>query len=341
VKTSLKVLLGFAGVVIFVAFFFLGVSLTQTTPKVVQFFSGINSWQYRIQEQTVVYYSDGTEMGRLGYQREYSEDFPKFLKDAVVAVEDRRFYQHHGVDSKSIGRAIYTNLKTLSKAEGASTITQQLARTLFLTTEKSYVRKVKEIFIATAIEGKYTKEAILNMYMNEVYMGRGCSGIACAANSYFGKEPSQLNKAEMTMLAGIIQSPEHYSPDRNMEGLKKRQQMVVDILVEQNLLTAAEGKSIMNQKLNIKPAKHNITKHPYYMAYLSKFLEDTVGAQKLYGGGLKIYTTINSVMQTAAENAVVNNANSLKNRGITAKDIALVSIDPVTGGITAMVGSQL
>ncbi len=337
-KNSFKALLVLAGIIIFAAFFYIGVSLTETTPKVAQFFSGINSWEYRVQGQTVVYYSDQKEMGRLGYQREYSEDFPKFLKDAVVAVEDRRFYQHSGVDSKGIGRAIYNNLKTFSKAEGASTITQQLARTLFLTNEKSYIRKVKEIFIATAIEGKYTKDAILNMYMNEVYMGRGCSGITCAANSYFNKEPAQLNKAEMTMLAGIIQSPEHYSPDRNMEGLKIRQQMVVDILVEQELLTAAEGEAIMKQKLNIKPFKQNNTKHPYYMAYLSNFLENTVGAQKVYAGGLKIYTTINSAMQTAAEASVVNNANSFKNRGITARDIALVSIDPVTGGITAMVG---
>jgi penicillin-binding protein 1A len=123
-----------------------------------------------------------------------------------------------------------------------------------------------------------------------------------------------------------------------MEGLKIRQQMVVDILVDQGLLTALEGQEIMKQKLNIKPYKQNANKHPYYMTYLSKLLEDIVGLQKLYGGGLKIYTTIDSRMQNAAEASVVNNANSFKNRGITAKDIALVSVDPVTGGIMAMVG---
>jgi penicillin-binding protein 1A len=337
-KNSFKLLMTFAGILIFAAFFYVGVSLTETTPKIAQFFTGINSWQYQVQEQTVIYYSDQKEMGKLGYQREYSEDFPRFLKDAVVAVEDRRFYQHSGLDSKGIGRAIYNNIKAGGKAEGASTITQQLARTLFLTNEKSYTRKIKEAFIASAIEGKYTKEAILNMYLNEIYIGRGCSGITVAAHSYFGKQPAQLNKAEMTMLAGIIQAPEHYSPDRNMEGLKIRQQMVVNILVEQGLLTAQEGQEIMKEKLNIKPFQPNSNKHPYYMTYLSKILEGAVGAQRLYGGGLKIYTTIDSRMQIAAEASVINNANSFKNRGITANDIALVSIDPHTGGIMAMVG---
>ncbi len=337
-KIWLKALIGLAGLLIFALCFYIGISLTQTTPKVAQFFSGINSWEYRIQEQTVVYYADSKVMGKLGYQRQYSEDFPKFLKEAVVAVEDRRFYQHSGFDAKSIGRAIYNDLKAGSKAEGASTITQQLARTIFLSTEKSYIRKIKEIFIATAIEGKYTKEAILNMYLNEIYTGRGCSGMACAANTYFGKDISSLNKAEMTMLAGIIQSPEFYSPDSNMEGLKMRQQTVVDILVEQEIISAAEGKTIMNQKLTIKPFSQNPNNHPYYMTYLSSLLKDMVGAQKLYGGGLKIYTTIDSRMQTSAEASVTSNANSFKSRGIIAKDVALVSVDPSTGGIKAMVG---
>jgi len=337
-KSLIKIGVFLAGLFIFAFCFYIGVSLTETTPKVAQFFTGISSWEYRIQEQTVVYYSDQKEMGRLGYQRQYSEDFPDFLKKSVVAVEDKRFYQHTGFDAKSIGRAIYNDLKAGSKAEGASTITQQLARTIFLSTEKSYTRKFKELFIAVAIEDKYTKEAILNMYLNEVFMGRGCSGMACAANSYFGKNVSQLNKAEMTVLAGIIQAPEYYSPDRNMEGLKKRQQMVINILVEQGIITASEGQQIMQQKLNFKPSRQNPTNHPYFMSYLSHVLEEIVGAQKLYGGGLKIYTTIDSGMQDAAEASVVNNARSFTNRGITAKDVALVSIDPATGGIKAMVG---
>ncbi|MEA4926250.1 MAG: PBP1A family penicillin-binding protein [Syntrophomonadaceae bacterium] len=337
-KALFKIGVFLGALILFIFCFYIGVSLTQTTPKIAEFFTGINSWEYQIQDQTVVYYADGTEMGKLGYQRKYSEDFPDFLKQAVVAVEDRRFYQHSGFDAKSIGRAIYNDLKAGSKAEGGSTITQQLARTLFLTQEKSYTRKIKELFIAISIENKYTKEAILNMYLNEIYMGRGCSGMACAASSYFGKNVSQLNKAEMTMLVGIIQSPEYYSPEKNMEGLKARQQTVVDVLVDQGILTEAQGKDIMKQNLNIKPFQTTSYKHPYYMAYLSSQLEDMVGAQRLYGGGLKIYTTIDKNMQVAAENSIASNARSFASRGITAKDMALVSVDPATGGIRAMVG---
>jgi penicillin-binding protein 1A len=329
-----------AGLLIFGMFFYIGISLTQTTTKMADFFTGISSWEYKVKQQTVVYYSDGTEMGTLGYQRQYSQDFPEFLKQAVVAVEDRRFYQHAAFDAQSIGRAIYNDLRAGSKAEGASTITQQLARTLFLSQEKTFTRKIKELFIAIAIEDKYTKDAILNMYLNEVYTGRGGSGMASAANSYFGKDVSQLNKAEMTILAGIIQAPEYYSPDRNMDGLKQRQQDVVDILVEQGILTQAEGQTIMKQKLNIMAPRSNVVQHPYYMSYLANILEDeaTIGAQKLYGGGLHIYTTIDRTMQEAAEASVASNAQSFASRGITAKDVALASIDPATGGIKAMVG---
>lgn len=327
-----------AAVILFAFFFFIGVSLTQTTPKVVNFFTGISSWEYQVQGQTVVYYSDGEEMGKIGYQRQYSEDFPDFLKKAVVAVEDERFYEHQGFDAKSIGRAIYNDLKAGSKAEGASTITQQLARTLFLSNEKSFVRKIKEIFIAVSIEDKYSKDAILNMYLNEIYVGRGCSGMATAANVYFGKDVSKLNKAEMTILAGIIQSPGWYSPDTNMEGLKSRQQTVVDVLVDQGVITAAEGQTIIKTKLYFKDYEPYTAKHPYYMSYLTSVLEDKIGSQKLYGGGLKIYTTIDSSMQSAAESSVASNARSFSSRGITAKDIALVSVDPSTGAIRALVG---
>ena len=331
----------FVAAVLLVAFcFYVGVSLTQTTPKVANFFTGISSWEYQVQGQTVVYYADGTEMEKLGYQRQYSEDFPEFLKQAVVAVEDVRFYQHQGFDAKSIGRAIFNDLKAGSKAEGGSTITQQLARTLFLTNEKSFSRKIKELFIAVSIEDKYTKDAILNMYLNEIFVGRGCSGMTAGAKTYFGKDVSKLNKAEMTILVGIIQSPGWYSPDTNLEGLKSRQQTVIDVLVEQGIISEAEGQSIMKQKLNFKAYQPYAAKHPYFIGYLSQILEDEIGAERLYGGGLKIYTTIDSGMQLAAESSVAANASSFSSRGISARDIALVSIDPESGGIKAMVGGS-
>ncbi|HPT68962.1 MAG TPA: PBP1A family penicillin-binding protein [Syntrophomonas sp.] len=337
-KFITKMALGLGAIILFLLFFYVGVSLTNTTPKIAKFMTGINNWEYEVQGQTAVYYNDGKKMGNLGYQREYSEDFPKFMKDAVVAVEDKRFYEHHGFDSRSIGRAIYANIKAGSKAEGGSTITQQLARTLFLSQEKTYWRKVKEVFIASAIEDKYSKDAILNMYLNEIYMGRGCTGMGIAARAYFGKDVFDLSKAEITALVGIIQSPEYYSPGNNLEGLKKRQQVVVNILEEQGLLTSQEGQSIVKEELHFEPFHQNLSAHPYYMTYLAKQLEKQVGAQKLYQGGLKIYTTIDSRMQKAAEYAVVKQAATFVARGVTAKDVALAAVDPQTGAVRAMVG---
>ncbi len=327
-----------AGVFIFAAFFYAGISLTQTTPKVAKFITGINNWEYQVQEQTVVYYSDGKKMGNLGYQREYSEDFPEFMKEAVVAVEDRRFYEHSGLDSKSIGRAIYKDVLSGSKSEGGSTITMQLARTLFLNNEKVFSRKIKEIFIATAIEDKYTKDSILNMYLNEIYMGRGCTGMGIAAQAYFGKDVASLNNAEICALVGIIQAPEYYSPDRNLEALKHRQAVVISVLVKQGLITAQEGEDLAQQPLNFEDFHQTLSAHPYYMAYLTQQLENMVGAQQLYHGGLRVYTSLDSRMQKAAEYAVEKQAATFASRGITAKDVALVSIDPRTGGIKAMVG---
>ncbi len=327
-----------AGILIFLLFFYAGVSLTQTTPKVANFITGINNWEYNVQEQTVVYYSDGKKMGNLGYQREYSEDFPEFMKDAVVAVEDRRFYEHSGLDSKGIGRAIYKDVLARSKSEGGSTITMQLARTLFLSNEKVFSRKIKEIFIATAIEDKYTKESILNMYLNEIYMGRGCTGMGIAAQAYFDKDVSDLNEAEICALVGIIQAPEYYSPDRNLEALKKRQKVVISVLVKQGIINAEEGEVIFKQPLKFQPFHQTLSAHPYYMAYLANQLEDMVGAEKLYHGGLRVYTSVDSRMQKAAEYAVEKQSATFASRGITAKDVAVVSIDPKTGGIKAMVG---
>lgn len=324
---------------IFIIFFVVGLSLAKSTLGVAQFVTGVNKWEYEVKEQTTIFYSDKTEMAKIGYKKEYSKDFPELMKKAVVATEDKRFYEHNGLDARGIGRAIWNNLRRGSKSEGGSTITQQLARTLFLGQEKTYSRKIKEVFIATAIEDKYSKDAILNMYLNEIYIGRGCSGMQCAAMTYFGKDVLYLNDAEITTLTGMIQAPEYYRPDDNLEAVKKRQKVVVNNLVNQGFITEVEGLTIMEQAIIVKPYQPAyITKHPYYMAYLTAQLEKEIGAQKLYQGGLKIYTSLDAKMQLAAENALKNNVSNLPYRGITAKDAALVSINPETGEIKAMVG---
>ncbi len=332
---------GRRGLLIFIVFatcFILGALLTLVIPQLMLYATGLDDWEYRAQNQTVIYDCNREEISRIGYTRIYSEDFPDFLESAVVAVEDRRFYEHAAIDPKGIARALLNDIKEGSKAEGGSTITQQLARTVFLSQEKTISRKIKELILAIGIEEKYSKEKILNMYLNEIYMGRGCSGITSASRSYFGKDPSKLSQAEMTMLVGMIQAPEFYSPESNMSGLKARQATVIDVLVEQGLLTAKEGQTLKSKTVNIKSYQAPKTEHPYLMAYLMSQLESKIGKERVYQGGLKIYTSINLAMQKQAEKQVKYHALSLANNGVGAKDIALVSIDPGSGAIRALVG---
>lgn len=336
-KNFTKPVIWVACFLVFILCFLVSLHLSQSTAKVIQFITGINKWEYTVKEQTTVYFSDETEMGKIGYKKEYTTEFPELMKTAVVAVEDKRFYEHSGFDARGIGRAIWNNLRSGSKSEGGSTITQQLARTLFLNQEKTYTRKIKEVFIASAIEDKYTKEGILNLYLNEIYIGRGCSGMQCAAQSYFGKDVMELNSAEITALVGMIQAPEYYTPE-NFEALKKRQATVIEILVQQGIITEADGNEILSQPLYFKKYVPYPNEHPYLMAYINSQLKDKIGAQKLYQGGLKIYTTIDRNMQNAAEMAIANNVRAFGSKGINARDAALVSIDPDNGDIKAMVG---
>ncbi|HWP97670.1 MAG TPA: PBP1A family penicillin-binding protein [Syntrophomonadaceae bacterium] len=323
---------------IFLTFFIAGVGLTVTTPDLMLYATGVGDWDYHAQDQTIIYDRNSKELARIGYKRTYSDEFPEFMKKAVVAVEDRRYYDHSGLDLKGMARAIYTDVKEGNASEGGSTITQQLARTLFLTQEKTMSRKIKEVLLATALEEKYGKDMILNMYLNEAYTGRGGSGMASAAYSYFGKDLKQLNKAQITMLVGMLQAPEFYSPDRNFDGLKERQTVVLNVLAEQGIIKPEEVQTIAQQKVIIKPYQPEEVPYPYMMAYLSSQLEQEVGKERLYQGGIKVYTTFDKTMQEAGEKQVVSHARSIKSQGIGAQDIALVSIDPATGGMRALVG---
>lgn len=329
---------GFVTFIIFLLCFGMGAWASLATPEIMLYATGLDGWAYHSQDQTIIYDHSGKVISRVGYKRIYAEDFPEFLKKAVVAVEDRRFYQHASLDPRGIARALYNDIKEGNRSEGGSTITQQLARTLFLTQEKTVSRKAKELLIAIAIEHKYSKESILNMYLNEVYMGRGCSGMGSAANTYFGKELKQLNQAEIAMLVGMIQAPEYYSPDSNMDALKNRQAVVLNVLAEQGLLEPGDAESLKTKAIKIKPFEIKKPSHPYLMAYLNDLMTNKIGKERLLQGGLKVYTSIDLTMQETAEKKVADHAKTLAREKVGARDIALVSIDPRTGAIRALVG---
>lgn len=259
------------------------------------------------------------------------------LVEATLAVEDRKFYKHTGFDMKGMGRAILVNLEAGSRTQGASTLTQQLARNLYLSHEKTWTRKIKEAFYTLQLEMKYSKDEILNMYLNEIYYGHGAYGIEAASQMYFGKPAADLDLAESAMLAGVPKGPTYYSPYNHMDNAKKRQKLILSIMTELGEITSAEAEQAAQEKLNFKPQGHKetVVAAPYFRDYVRGLAMNLLhtDADAFEQGGLSVYTTLDPDMQQAAENAVTAGMDPASEL-----ETALVSIDPRSGYIKAMVG---
>ena len=259
------------------------------------------------------------------------------LTQATISVEDRKFYSHFGFDLKGVARAILVNIKEMNMSQGASTITQQLARNLYLSHEKTWSRKIKEAIYTAQLEMKYTKDEILQMYLNEIYYGHGAYGIESAAQMYFGKSAADLNLAESAMLAGIPKGPTYYSPYNNMKKAKDRQKVVLNSMVTTGSITQEEADEAYNEMLDIKPKSQPKTneKASYFRDYIRNVVVKDLGidSAKLEHGGLNIYTTLDMQMQEAAEEAIANGMDKESDL-----EVGLVSIDPRNGYVKAMVG---
>lgn len=268
---------------------------------------------------------------------------PKDLQNAFVAVEDNRFYDHIGVDPKGILRAVVSNITSKEVAEGGSTITQQLAKNAYLTQERTMKRKIQEVFLALRLEQQYTKQEILELYLNQIYFGQGAYGVQAAAKTYFGKDVSELDTNECAVLAGIPKSPNYYSPLNSMEAAQKRKATVLDQMVKYGYMNAVTANSLKKEPLKLaKPhADDNSNTPKYFVNYVIQELINKYGADAVYKDGLKIYTTIDMDMQRAAEEAMKNLPNSSTDaNGNKQPQGALVAIDPATGYIKAMVGGR-
>jgi penicillin-binding protein 1A len=240
-------------------------------------------------------------------------EVPQSLTQAVIAVEDVRFFEHPGLDVIGILRAAWTNLRRGGKVEGASTITQQLARSLFLSPERTYLRKFKELILAHKIELILTKDEILEMYLNQIYFGQGAYGVRAAALTYFGKELPELTLAEAAFLAGLPKSPNHYSPYKNLQRAKKRQEHVLARMEEAGFLTADERAQAAAEPLAFRtPGADQIA--PHFIEYVRQYLMTRYGEQMVYKGGLQVFTTLNIEMQKAAERSVQNGLRILDKR---------------------------
>lgn len=294
--------------------------------------------------QSTIYYSDnGSIIGETSNgQKRYwvsIDDISPYLVDATVSIEDKNFYSHHGFDYKRIGGAILADIKAMAKVQGASTITQQYARNLFLEHEKTWTRKIAEAFYTLRLEIFYTKDEILEGYLNTIYYGHGAYGAEAASQYYFGKEASELTLAEATMLAGIPKGPSLYSPFASMENAKKRQGIILNSLIENDYITEEDKTIAFNEELSLvgKFPNASMETAPYFQDAVKNILKNQLHLddKTIELGGLRVYTTLNTEQQKIAEETISNTID--KDSDI---QIGFVAMDPSTGYVKAMVGGR-
>ncbi|WP_316571208.1 penicillin-binding protein 1A [Neobacillus sp. YIM B06451] len=271
------------------------------------------------------------------------KDVPEHMKNAVIAIEDHRFYKHNGVDLIGITRAFFKNLMAGSVVEGGSTITQQLTKNAILDSEKTYSRKLKEAFLAREIENEYTKDEILQMYLNTIYFGDGAWGINRAAKKYFGKEAKDLTLGESAMLAGLIKAPSALNPYKHLEKAIDRRNVVLGMMAKHGYITNEEAEKAKQEKVTLedKSVDPFNGKYPYYVDAVFEEAINTYGFTQddLLTGGYKIYTEMDPKMQSAVENTY--NDDSLFPGGKEQLvQSGAVLVDAKTGGIRALVGGR-
>ena len=260
---------------------------------------------------------------------------PPTVAEAFIAAEDRRFYQHDGVDGWGIARAIVTNVRQGAVREGASTITQQLARTVFLSQDRTITRKLKEAALAMKLERQLSKQQILEQYLNYVYLGSGAYGVADAAWIYFSKTPEQLTVPEAAMIAGLPPAPSIYSPLVNPDLAKEQRSIVLDRMAQAGFISASEAERGRNSPLGLKPAtpKYFNSSAPYFTTWIAQELPKFLTPEQLEVGGVKVRTSLNLDWQKKAQQVIRANA-PFDTEG------AMVSIDPGNGLVRVMVGGK-
>lgn len=233
---------------------------------------------------------------------------PIHLQNAFIAVEDSRFYKHFGIDPIAILRAFYINLQKGRIVEGGSTITQQLVKNLYLSHERTFKRKLYEALLTLKLELIYDKKKILEMYLNNIYFGHGAYGVEAASEKYFGKPVRDLNIAESALLAGLPKSPEYYSPLKNFQASKERQELVINLMVKMGYISEEQGEEAKNTPIHLTGTTSNKKKAPYFVQFvineIAKIQPEI--AKNLYKGGYNVYTTLDLVLQNYAEESISN-----------------------------------
>ena len=304
-----------------------------------------NLEQFKPNIVTKIYSSDGEIIKTFTaytYEKIELKDIPENLKKALIATEDKNFYRHHGYDMTGLARSTVQNLMAGHVVQGASTITQQLARVLFLNNERTFDRKLKELFIAARIEKTISKDQILEMYMNNVYLGAGAYGVEGAAQIYFDKHLKDCDLAELALIAGLPQAPSVYSPFNNMDLAVKRRNQVLLRMYKMRYITKDEYTKAKDEKVKLAkmPQYYTTNKAPYFCDYVMKELEKLgFDETEISQGGYKVVTTLDYKAQKAVNDAIINN---LRNYGLTKDNTqaAVFSFSPIDGKIIAYAGGK-
>ncbi|MGH9392190.1 MAG: transglycosylase domain-containing protein, partial [Vicinamibacteria bacterium] len=260
---------------------------------------------------------DGSTIASFGQQRRILiayRDIPRDFERALVSVEDSSYYRHNGIDLRGIARAAWHDLTTLSLEQGASTLTQQLARGLFLTPDKTARRKLQEMLLAIEIERNYTKQEILRLYCNQVYIGHGFYGIEAASRNYFGKPARELDLPQAALLAGIIQRPEGLSPLRNPDRALRRRNHVLTRMAEEGYLTREQAEAAHRAPLALAPKRESSEAAPYFVEEVRRWLQPKFGEEGVYQSGLEVRTTLDTRLQTLADRAMDSGLRQLDKR---------------------------
>jgi 1A family penicillin-binding protein len=292
-----------------------------------------------VPQASVVYDINGRVINGLTPQNRISvnlEEISPYFINAIIAVEDKNFYQHRGIDILGIVRAVFVNIKAGKVVEGGSTITQQTAKNIFLSNERTFTRKIKELYYAIQLERKYSKDEILAMYCNSIYFGQGAYGVEAAARTFFGVSARDLTLAQASLLAGIPRWPDRYDPYKHPEDAKSRQATVLERMVQEKKITKEQKSQAAKEPLAYRRAQNIAGEAPYFIAMVKDYLSNKYGERMVYQGGLHVFTTLDLDMQQAADNAYNE---GMKNRDPILQ-AAMAAVDVSNGQIRALIGGR-
>src|SRR5579864_3837802 len=261
---------------------------------------------YRPSTITQIYDDQDRVIGQFALQRRVIDsysDFPKVLRDALISTEDKEFEQHWGVDIWRVFGAAWRDIILDSRAQGASTLTMQLARNLFLSPDRNFRRKMQEVMLSIQIERRFTKPQIFTLYANQIYLGHGVYGFEAGANYYFSKRAKELTLEEAALLAGLPKAPNYYSPINNPERSLRRRNLVINNMLEDGKITAAEAQRAKSSPLVLKLQAEPNDIAPYFVEEIRQYLEKKYGAEEVHEAGLRVYTGLDLEMQQTAQQA--------------------------------------